>query len=60
MDIMTAVQNTRINAFEIISFGNTFSVLTYAREGEKSEDFTIRHQKNILKANQLKKTKPAV
>lgn len=58
MDLQKAVLNCRINAFDIIEVGKSYAVKTYKRINETKAEFNARHERNLLKAEQLKTKKP--
>jgi hypothetical protein len=54
------IAKPHVNVFDIINLQNgKYTVYTYLKPNESEADFTLRHQRNLRKAEQLKKTKPA-
>jgi hypothetical protein len=61
MDLQEAINDPRVNVFDIINlYGGGYTVYTYYRPNETKSNFQIRHQRNLRKAEQLKKKKPTL
>lgn len=58
--LQECIDDPRVNVFDIINLSKgRYTVFTYFKPNESDFDFQVRHQKNLRKAEQLKKTKPA-
>lgn len=58
--LQECIDHPHVNVFDIIHLkSGKYTVNTFSKPGETKEDFQRRHQRNLIKAEQLKKTKPA-
>jgi hypothetical protein len=57
MNLQEAINDPRINVFDIIKCNGKINIKTYRKPNESAYDYNIRHDKNVEKAEELTKNK---